>query len=88
MTHKRIEYDGHAIHDMDIRGFSRSDVKRILFTGVHQLERTDWGEQRHSRSAYIGAKRPAKVVYLENAERFYIISVQWLDRRLGKGTPE
>jgi hypothetical protein len=74
MTYKRIEYDPHAVARMRQRGFDRADV-RWLVTQGEPLPPA--GRKRH-RSGWIGG-REAKVAYLEDADRIYVITVMWVE---------
>ena len=75
MTYKRIEYDPHAIARMKQRGFSRRDVRWLLTQG--HLLATE-GSRQHRGGRVRG--RDAKVAYLEDSHRIYVITVMWLDR--------
>lgn len=86
MTPKRVEYDPHAARRMRLRRITRQDVRTILAVGVWSPETTRPGaEQRFSKRAYLG-NREAMVVYLENAERLYVITVEWVGDP--PGTPD
>lgn len=84
MTPKRVEYDPHAVRRMRLRGFTRQDVRTILAVGVWSPEYARPGaEQRFSKRAYLG-RREARVVYLENAERVYVVTVEWVGEPPGE----
>lgn len=78
MTHKRIEYDPHAVARMRQRGFTRQDVRTMLAQGLK-----GWAPDRRGRSRaraarlYFG-RREARVIYFENAERLYVVTVEWV----------
>ena len=70
MTPKRIEYDVHANDQMRDRKITRADVRWLLADGV-------MCEAVFARCGYLRG-REAKVVYLENAERVYVVTVMWV----------
>lgn len=75
MTPKRIEYDPHAVGRMRTRRFTRADVRWLLAEGIKAPEGTRdnrWGARGYIRG------QEAKVIYLENQERLYILTVEWI----------
>lgn len=84
MTYKRIEYDPHAVRRMQKRGITRADVRFLLATGLWQPEAALPGrDPRFSKRGYIG-RREARVVYLENAERLYVVTAEWIGEPPGE----
>lgn len=77
MTYKRIEYDPHAARRMREREFTRSEVRWLLHHGEREALPTQFGEQRWGRRGWIRGKE-ALLVYLENAERIYVLTVQYI----------
>ena len=81
MTPKLIVYSTHATGRMVLRGISRADVRGVLATGLYEPVPTRaGGEARHAKRAYLGG-REAKVVYVENATRVLVLTVEWTDER-------
>lgn len=78
MTIKPIEYDPHAARRMRQRGFTRQDVKDLLFGGEWspEVSRPD-SLPRYSRTGLVRGQR-ARVIYLEDGTRYYIVTVEWL----------
>ena len=85
MTAKRIEYDPHALAQMFKRGFTHRDVEGLLATGTWSLATTKPGrEQRYQREGRV-RDWPARVIFLENAERLYVVTVMWVWNRPDTG---
>jgi hypothetical protein len=77
MTHKRIEYDPHAVRRMRQRGFTRQDVRTVLALGARAAEAYREGAApRYSKRLPLRG-RDAVVIYLEDAHRIYVITVEW-----------
>jgi hypothetical protein len=77
MTPKRVEYDPHFVDDARDRGFTRQDARWLLERGMDVPTVGRAGDTRFTREGEIRG-RQARLVYLENAERIYIISIQWV----------
>ena len=82
MTPKQLHYSDHAARRLRGRGVTRQDVRWLLARGIHAFEPTFAGEQRQSRRGYLGHYE-AKVIYIENAIRILIITVEWTDEKPG-----
>ncbi len=77
MTHKRVQYSDHAVQRMRERRFTRQDVRWLLAKGTWEPNPTALGrETRFAKRGYIGTGE-AKVVFLEDAERIEVITVEW-----------
>lgn len=75
---KVVQYDPHAVRRMGQRSLSRDDVRAVLAVGIWSPEpRQSDREPRFSKRAYVRG-REAKVTYLENARRLYVITVEWI----------
>jgi hypothetical protein len=75
---KRLTYDPHAELRMVERGFTDHDVRVILFTGVVSPAHTRYGaETRYGRMILLRGW-PAKVIFLDRPDHYYIITVEWL----------
>ena len=82
MTPKLLQYSDHAARRLRLRGITRQDVRWLLAHGIHAFEPTVAGEQRQSRRGYLGHYE-AKVVYIEDAIRILIITVEWTGEKPG-----
>lgn len=81
MTPKRIEYDVHAVDQMAERNISRDSIRWLLAQGtVCQADQSAHSEPVFARCGYLRG-REAKVIYLENAERIYVITIMWVVSR-------
>lgn len=79
MTTKRVEYGSHAVQRMRERGIRRGDVRWLLAQGLPaEADQGQHSDPVFARRGTIGG-REAKVVYLENAVRVYVITVMWTD---------
>ena len=77
MTHKPIEYSSHAAGQMRERRISRSDVKKILFTGTLNPELCNPAGKRYTKRLRL-RDRDAEVMYIEDGNRYLIRSVWWV----------
>jgi len=85
MTSKRVEYDRHAIDRMRERGITRQDVRWLLAQGrPASADQRMHSEPVFGREGYLESRREAKIIYLENAERVYIVTVMWTDEGRNK----
>ncbi len=81
MTPKLITYSDHAESRLRERGFTRQDVRALLARGIWQQESSLPGAApRFSKRGYLG-QREARVVYLEDAERVHVVTVEWTDEK-------
>lgn len=76
---KSLFFSAHAIQRMNERHFSVEDVKRILYLG--EVAKSSYqpksGPQREARQYPFGG-RLAKVIYLEEPNRYLIVTVEWV----------
>jgi hypothetical protein len=74
----RVDFDPHALDQMAKRGFTEVHVRWLLDYGqpcyAHTPARS---ETRHARCGKVG-DREAKVVFLQNPVRTYVITVMWV----------
>jgi hypothetical protein len=75
---KSIWYTEHAKARVRERGISRRDVRYLIARGNRLAVSSDSAEQLWRSRAYLG-RREASVVFVENAVRYLIITVQWSD---------
>lgn len=77
---KPLFFSAHAVRRMVERGFSTTDVKRILYTGdvAESTYQPPRGPYRYARQLAIGT-RVAKVIFTQPPMRYDIITVEWLD---------
>ena len=76
MVPKPIWYTDHARRRMRERGITRQQVRFLIARGDRPLAADDplvW-ESR----AYLG-RREASVIFVQSAERYLVITVQWVD---------
>lgn len=77
MSPKRLLLDPHAQDNIRERGITRGEIRWLLARGTSvPAEQHPTGERRYAKSGYLGRKQ-ATVVYLENAERIYVITIMW-----------
>jgi hypothetical protein len=91
MTNKRVEFDPHFLDDCRDRGFTKEDGLWLLERGIPFDVATYAGDTRYGREGEI-RNRMARLIYLENAARVLLISIQWVlsqgaitRRKAGKG---
>lgn len=80
MTHKQLIIPGHAAQRMAERGITKLDVRWLLARGIHSLEETWGGTQRHGKRGMVG-HREAMVVYIETATTIELITAEWTDEK-------
>jgi hypothetical protein len=78
MIAKPVGYTLHADQRLRDRGIRRSDVRFMLARGVRVLISSSGAETVWRVRAYIGT-REAAAVFVENAQRYLIITVEWTD---------
>lgn len=78
MIAKPVGYTKHARIQILERGIRRHDVRFMLARGVRELLSDEGIEEVWSARAYLGA-REAAVVFVENARRYLVITVEWTD---------
>jgi hypothetical protein len=77
---KRIVYDSHAAIRMRERGLRPADVEWILETGAPAYPGADvQAEPRLAKERMIRGHK-ARVIYLERADHYYIITIFWVTR--------
>lgn len=79
MTDKQIHYSTHAANQRDERGITRGDVRWLLKRGIRRKAPTYAGDQRWEAVGYIG-HREASVIFIEDASRYLIVTVQWIEK--------
>ena len=77
MNPKRIEYSEHAAARLRQRKITRQDVRWLLARGIRTKEWSRGGTQYWGARGYLG-KWEAQVIFLEDATRQLIVTVQWL----------
>lgn len=80
MVPKPIWYTDHARRRMRERGITRPQVRFLIARGNRRPLSDSTDRDVWESRAYLG-KREASVVYSENAERYLIITVQWIGER-------
>ena len=80
MIGKRVEYTVHARKRLRERGIRRQQVRWLLAKGDREKARTDAGAQRWLVRGYLG-RHEAAVIFVEDAERYRIITVVWIGDR-------
>ena len=78
MTFKAVAYTTHALEMMEERGFTRADVRTVLAIGSRLGDIVARGSVYHMKVAVLDG-REAGVVYLEDARRILIITVEELE---------
>jgi hypothetical protein len=76
MVAKAIHYTDHAVKRLS-RGFTREDVRWLIAQGVRAVwpskgPTTYWASAGHIRG------REARVLFIEDAHRYLIISIEWV----------
>lgn len=79
MTFKVIGYTTHALEMMEERGFTRADVRTVLATGSRFPDIVARGSVYHMKVAGLDG-REVGVVYLEDARRILIITVEEINQ--------
>ena len=77
MTYKMIIIGDHAGSRLRQRGFTKGDVRWLLAKGIREPGRTRGGEFRWTKRGIIGT-REARVVYIEDAHRIELVTVEWV----------
>lgn len=72
-------YSAHAVQRMQERGFTREDVKRILYLGdaAESSYQKPGSDHRWARQLIL-RDRPAKVIFVEGPEHRIIVTVEWV----------
>lgn len=75
MTPKRIEFDPHAVDQMRYRRYTRQDLRWLLAVGRPcEADQRLHSDPVFARCGEIRGEQ-VKTIYLENAERLYVITV-------------
>ncbi len=78
---KRIEYSRHALQQMQDRGITEVQARWLLTHGKPcQATSRPGRETRRAMCGLVGSKE-AKAVYLENADRIFVVTVMWVYER-------
>jgi hypothetical protein len=76
---KPLFFHSHAVQRMQERGFSVTDVKRILYTG----DKAESSVQKHGMPyrfarQLVVREKPAKVIFCDEPHRYFILTVEWV----------
>jgi len=78
VTHKPIEYSAHAAGRLKQRSIRRHAVQWLLARGIREAAPTLGGAQRWRVRGFLG-RREAAVVFIEDAHRIRVVTVEWLE---------
>lgn len=77
---KALHFDGHALDQMRIRGFTRQDVKWLMARGRRSLAPTWGGDQRWEARGYLG-RREAQVIFIPFPTHDLVVTVAWIQKK-------
>lgn len=78
MTYKRIEFGPHAARRLKQRNIRRWEVRWLLARGERTKEETRPGAEQRWGCAGLLGKRPAKVIFVEDARRILLVTIEWI----------
>lgn len=74
-------YSDHAVEQMEVRGISREDVKRVLYTGTvaQSSYQPAGGMWRYARELQVRGQM-VRVIFSIKPQRYDIITVFWVTK--------
>ena len=81
MVAKAIHYTDHAVARLD-RGFTRADVRWLIAQGRRAIWPSKGPTRYWTATGYIG-HREGRIVFIEDAHRYLIITVEWVGEHAG-----